>query len=74
VARRLRIEYEGAISRVMARGNSRQKIVRDDVDRTRLVAGLERTVIRCGWELLGYGIVDNRPHEKRRPRSTRNEI
>jgi len=60
--RRLRIEYEGAIYHVMARGNGRQKIVRDDVDRRRLLAGLEHTVTRCGWELLCFVIMDNHLH------------
>src|SRR6516225_2842162 len=54
--RRLRIEFEGAIYHVMARGNARQKIVRDDSDRRRLVDGLEHTVVRSGWELLCYVI------------------
>ena len=35
---------------VMARGNARQKIVRDDMDRRRLIDGLKRTVVRHGWE------------------------
>jgi len=60
--RRLRIEFEGAIYHVMARGNARQKIVRDDADRRRLVAGLEHTVNRCGWELLCYVLMDNHLH------------
>jgi len=50
--RRPRIEFEGAIDHVMARGNARLKIVRDDGDRRRLIDGLERTVVRQGWELL----------------------
>jgi putative transposase len=60
--RRLRIEFEGAIYHVMARGNARQKIVRDDADRRRLIDGLEQTVIRCGWELLSYVIMGNHLH------------
>jgi putative transposase len=44
--RRLRIEFEGAIYHVMARDNARQKIVRDDADRRRLIVGLENTVVR----------------------------
>src|SRR5262249_25198243 len=60
--RRLRIEYEGAIYHVMARGNARQKIVRDDADRRRLIAGLEHTVIRCRWESPAYVIMDNHLH------------
>ena len=61
--RRLRIEFEGAIYQVMARGgNARQRIVRDDADRRRLIAGLEHTVSRLGWEVLCYVILDNHLH------------
>ena len=62
MARRLRIEFEGATYHVMARGNARQKIVRDHADRRRLVDGLERTVSRTGWELLCYVILGNHLH------------
>jgi hypothetical protein len=40
VPRRLRIEFEGAIFHVMARRTVRQRIVRDDADRRRLIDGL----------------------------------
>ncbi len=46
----------------MARGNARQKIVRDDADRRRLIAGLETTVVRHGWELIAYVIMGNHLH------------
>jgi hypothetical protein len=49
--RRLRIEFDGAIYHVMARGNARRMIVRDDVDRRRQIDALERTAVRRGWEL-----------------------
>jgi hypothetical protein len=49
--RRLRAEFERAIYHVMARGNARQRIVRDDADRQRLIDGLEQAVIRYAWEL-----------------------
>ncbi len=38
---RLRIEFEGNLYHVMARGNVRHKIVRDDADRRRLIDRLE---------------------------------
>ena len=60
--RRLRIEFEGAIYHVMARGNARQKIVRDDADRRRLLDGFEHTVVRHGWELLCYVVMRNHLH------------
>jgi putative transposase len=60
--RRLRIEFQGAIYHVMARGNGRQKIVRDDADRRRLVDGLEQSVVRHGWDLLCYVVMGNHLH------------
>jgi hypothetical protein len=60
--RRLRIEFEGAIYQVTARGNGRQKIVRDSVDRRRLIEVLERTAIRHGWELSCDVIMGNHLH------------
>src|SRR6202044_3779906 len=60
--RRLRIEFEGAIYHVMARGNARQRIVRDDADRQRLIEGLEQAVIRYGWELPCYVVMGNHLH------------
>jgi hypothetical protein len=39
--RRLRIQYEGAIDHVMARGNARQDIVHDDDDRRRTLGLVE---------------------------------
>ncbi len=62
MARRLRIEFEGAIYHVMARGNARQDIVYDDEDRQRLLSDLERTVIRSGWDLLAFVVMSNHLH------------
>ncbi|HID75962.1 MAG TPA: transposase [Planctomycetaceae bacterium] len=58
----MRIEFSGAIYHVMARGNGRQDIVRDDRDRQRLTDGLEATVQRYGWELLSYVLLTNHLH------------
>ena len=60
--RRLRIEFEGAIYHVMARGNARQDIVHDDEDRRRVLADLERVVGRFGWELLAFVVLSNHLH------------
>jgi REP element-mobilizing transposase RayT len=62
MARRLRIQYQDAIYHVMARGNSRQKIVRDDNDRNRLQDYLGRTSIRCGWRVYAFAIMSNHLH------------
>lgn len=60
--RRLRIEFDGAIYHIMARGNARQDIVHDDDDRGRLLADLERAVTRSGWELLAFAVLTNHLH------------
>jgi REP element-mobilizing transposase RayT len=59
---RFRIEFEGAIYHVLARGNARQSIVRDDADRRRLLDGLEQTVVRHQWELVRYVVMGNHLH------------
>ena len=46
----------------MARGNARQKIVRDDADRRRLIDGLEQSVVRHGWDLPCYVVMGNHLH------------
>jgi hypothetical protein len=43
--RRLRLQYPAAIYPVMARGNGRQTIVRDEADRDRLLEHLGRKSI-----------------------------
>src|SRR5271155_625143 len=60
--RRLRIEFDGAIYHVMARGNGRQNIVHDDGDRQRLIDDLARTVGRAGWQLLSFVVLSNHLH------------
>jgi hypothetical protein len=51
MARRLRIQYPGAIYHLMARGNGRQDIVCDDADRDRLQQELGRAAVR--WDGKG---------------------
>ncbi len=43
MARKLRVEYPGAIYHVLNRGDRREAIVRDDADRKRFVATLAET-------------------------------
>ena len=46
----------------MSRGNARQAIFRDDVDRQKLLDGLEDTVIRCGWQMFSFVFMPNHIH------------
>jgi hypothetical protein len=51
MARRLRLQYPGAIYHLMARGNGRLKIVHYDLDRDRLQEDLGKAAIRCSWRV-----------------------
>ena len=62
MARRLRLQYPGAIYHLMARGNGRQKIVRDDTDRGRLQDDLGKAAIRCSWRVYAFAIMSNHLH------------
>ena len=60
--RRLRLQYSGAIYHLMARGNGRQDIVRDDVDRQRLHEQLGKAAVRCSWRVYAFAIMSNHLH------------
>ncbi len=62
MARPLRIEYEGAVYHVTARGNARQDIVVAEEDWRQLQQRLAQTVARYGWELLSYVLMRNHLH------------
>jgi REP element-mobilizing transposase RayT len=62
MARQRRIEYEGAIYHVMARGDRREDIVKDDVDRERFEETLREVVERSGWVLFGWVLMGNHYH------------
>jgi putative transposase len=62
MARPLRLQFEGAIYHVMARGNAGQDIVGNDDDRARLRDGLGRVVARFGWELPAFVLMTNHLH------------
>lgn len=60
--RTARVEYEGAVYHVMARGNRREAIVRDDEDRETFLRTLEQACERCGWEVFAWVLLDNHYH------------
>ena len=60
--RRLRLQYHDAIYHVMARGNGRQDIVRDDDDRRRLQDALGRAARRCSWRIYAFVLMSNHLH------------
>jgi REP element-mobilizing transposase RayT len=62
MARALRLEYEGAIYHVIARGNYRQLIYRDDDDRRRFLEKLEQSVEQHHLRLYAYVLMSNHFH------------
>lgn len=62
MARPLRLEFEGALYHVTARGNAGALIYRDDADRRRFVDFLGRTVERRGWLCYAYCLMGNHYH------------
>ena len=62
MARALRIEFPGAVYHVTSRGNARQVIVRDDLDREKWMDWLRRTVETYNWRLHAWVLMSNHDH------------
>ena len=62
MARPLRIEYEGAVYHLTARGNARAKIFLDDEDRTLFLKTIEKVTTRFGWICHAYCLMSNHYH------------
>ena len=60
--RQLRIEYPGACYHVMARGDRREAIFGDDVDREGFVSALGEVCARTGWRLHAWVLMSNHYH------------
>ena len=57
MARKLRVEYPGAIHHVMTRGDRREPIFRDDEDRRRFLATLGEAREKAGWQVHALGLM-----------------
>jgi putative transposase len=62
VARGIRIEYAGAFYHVMARGNRRERIFHDDVDRRFFLQSLGEACERTGWRVHAWVLMRNHYH------------
>jgi REP element-mobilizing transposase RayT len=62
MARPLRLEFEGALCHVMARGNAREAIFLDDDDRVAFVANLGRVAERFEWRVWAWCLMGNHYH------------
>jgi REP element-mobilizing transposase RayT len=62
VARKLRLEYPGAIYHLMNRGDRREPIFRDDRDRQRFLETLGEVCAKAGWQVHAYCLMLNHFH------------
>ena len=60
--RQLRLQYPGAMYHVMSRGDRREKIFLDDVDRHDFIKTLAEACQKTGWEVHAYCLMPNHYH------------
>ncbi|HSL64882.1 MAG TPA: transposase [Gaiellaceae bacterium] len=57
-----RVQEEGGVVHVTARGNNRGRILRDQRDKLLLLDALERAVVRFGWRCHAYCVMGTHYH------------
>ena len=62
MARKLRIQYPGAVYHVMNRGDRREPIFHDDADRQRFIETLGEACVKSGWQVHAYCLMPNHFH------------
>ena len=62
MARKLRLEYPGAIYHVMNRGDHREPIFRDDHDREQFLTTLGEACAKTGWQVHAWCLMGNHFH------------
>jgi REP element-mobilizing transposase RayT len=62
MARKLRIQFPGAIYHVLSRGNHREDIFRDDTDREFFLKTLADTCAKTGWQVHAFCLMPNHFH------------
>lgn len=62
MARKLRVEYPGAIYHVMNRGDRREPIFRDETDRRRFIETLGEACEKTAWQVHAYCLMLNHFH------------
>jgi len=62
MARKLRVQYPGAIYHVMNRGDRREPIFKDEADRERFLVTLGEACLKTGWQVHAYCLMANHFH------------
>ena len=62
MARKLRVQYPGAIYHLMNRGDRREPIFKDEEDRRRFLDTLGQACAKTGWQVHAYCLMLNHFH------------
>src|SRR5687768_12893033 len=62
MARKLRIQFPGAIYHLMSRGDRREKIFHDDTDRESFLQTLGETCGKTAWQVHAFCLMPNHFH------------
>ena len=62
MARKLRVEYAGAVYHVINRGDHREPIFKADADRQRFLQTLGEACRKTGWQVHAYCLMGNHFH------------
>ena len=62
MARKLRIQYPGAIYHVMNRGDRQEPVSGDDRDRRRFLETLTEACQKTGWQVHAFCLMSNHFH------------
>ena len=62
MARKLRVQYPGAVYHLMNRGDRREPIFKDDQDRQRFLETLGQACTKTGWQVHTYCLMRNHFH------------
>ena len=62
MARKLRVEYPGALYHVMNRGDRREPIFKDDKDRELFLETMGQACAKTGWQVHAYCLMPNHFH------------
>ncbi len=62
MARKLRVEYDGAVYHLMSRGNGKQDIFLDSKDRKMFIKALGETCEKTGWRVYAFCLMGNHFH------------
>ncbi|MGI8819827.1 MAG: transposase [Chthoniobacterales bacterium] len=62
MARKARVEFDGALYHVLERGDRQESIFSDDADRERFLETLGEACERTGWRVHAYVLLSNHYH------------